>query len=83
MELIQVIISALSGGLLTGAVMLRSKRRAGETESYKLLLDDLNIRMESALSRMRELEEDILRLKAENEKLREENARLRKIVEHE
>lgn len=76
-QLVEIILGVISGGAVTSLFMLKSKKRSSDTQSYKLLIDDLNQRMDAALTKMRELETELERVKTENSALRIENDQLR------
>ena len=76
-SLIQIIVAIIGSSGITSLVLLRGKKRTSDTQSYQLLIDDLNTRMEEALKRMRTLEEELNRLSDENRALRNENESLR------
>lgn len=76
-SLIQIIVAIIGSSGITSLVLLRGKKRTSDTQSYQLLIDDLNTRMAEALKRMRTLEEELNRLSDENRTLRNENETLR------
>lgn len=77
-HIVSIILSVIGGGAVTSLVLLRGKKRTSDTQSYQLLIDDLNGRMATALNRMRELEAEINRVSDENRSLRDEIATLRR-----
>jgi len=79
-DLTQIILAVIGSGALTSLILLRSKRRSSDTESYKLLLDDLNKRMADNIERTRALEEENLTFRKENASLRFEVNQLRNEV---
>jgi FtsZ-binding cell division protein ZapB len=76
-NIVQLIIAVIGSSAITSLLLLGSKKRTSDTQSYKLLIDDLNARMKEALSRMRTLEDELNRITDENRTLRQENADLR------
>lgn len=80
-NIIQIILAVIGSSAVTSLALLKGKKRTSDTQSYQLLIDDLNQRMESALSRMRTLEDELNRISDENRTLRQENADLRNEIE--
>ena len=76
-SLIQIIVAIIGSSGITSLVLLRGKKRTSDTQSYQLLIDDLNIRIKGALERMRTLEDELNRRSDENRALRNENETLR------
>jgi len=76
-SIIQIIVAIIGSSGITSLVLLRGKKRTSDTQSYQLLIDDLNTRMKDALVRMRTLEEELNRFSDENRALRNENETLR------
>lgn len=76
-SIIQIIVAIIGSSGITSLVLLRGKKRTSDTQSYQLLIDDLNVRMKDALERMRTLEKELDRLSDENRTLRNENEVLR------
>lgn len=74
---VQIILAIISSSAVTSFFTLRSRRRTGDTQSYQLLLDDLNKRMSAALDRMRKLEQELVRINDENKSLVKENEMLK------
>lgn len=74
---VQIILAIISSSAVTSLFTLRSRRRTGDTQSYQLLLDDLNKRMSAALDRMRKLEQELVRINDENKSLVKENEMLK------
>lgn len=76
-NLLEIILAVISSSAITSLFTLRPKRRSSDTESYKMLLDDLNGRMAAALDRMKELEAELSRMKEEYSALKIENEQLK------
>lgn len=83
-QVISIILAIIGSSTITSLVLLKGKKRASDTQSYQLLIDDLNERFKEALERMRTLEgelnkviDDNRALRQENDELRAENARLK------
>ena len=83
-QVISIILAIISSSTITSLVLLKGKKRTSDTQSYQLLIDDLNERFKKALERMRTLEgelnkviDDNRALRQENDELRAENARLK------
>ena len=41
-DILQIVLAVIASSSVTSLALLRPKRRTGDTESYSLLLDDLN-----------------------------------------
>lgn len=76
-QILQLILAVISSSAITSLAMLRSKKRTGDTESYKMLLDDLNQRLAENIKRTRDLEAENTALKKENSLLRQELDQIR------
>ena len=81
-NIVQIILAVIASSSLTSLALLRPKRRTGDTESYALLLDDLNKRLDAYVHENEELrrknsylQQEIDQLRREVETIREQLAR--------
>ena len=79
-SLIQIILAVIASSSITSLALLRPKRRTGDTESYALLLDDLNKRLDGYVHENAELRQKNNQLQQEIDQLRREVETIRKQI---
>ncbi len=71
-DILQIVLAVIASSSVTSLALLRSKRRTGDTESYSLLLDDLNKRLDAYVHENAELRQKNNQLQQEIDQLRRE-----------
>lgn len=71
-DILQIVLAVIASSSVTSLALLRPKRRTGDTESYSLLLDDLNKRLDAYVHENAELRQKNNQLQQEIDQLRRE-----------
>lgn len=71
-NILQIVLAVIASSSVTSLALLRPKRRTGDTESYSLLLDDLNKRLDAYVHENAELRQKNNQLQQEIDQLRRE-----------
>ena len=71
-DILQIVLAVIASSSVTSLALLRPKRRTGDTESYSLLLDDLNKRLDAYVHENAELRQKNNHLQQEIDQLRRE-----------